>query len=146
MMGLTQSIGCRGEASNDEKGGSASPTSSIHSYDSVLAEMPLQVLGTMMKLLPWAGDLPLTLVLCAADLFSDDQVETHHLHGVSWTLDFSEFPNYALKGIQAHNARRKRKRQQDAAFDGDSSGDFDASQIWTSKKRRIQKVVDKGRG
>jgi hypothetical protein len=95
-----------------------------------------------MKLFPRAaGDLPLTLVLRAADLFSNEQIQTHGLHDVSWTLNFSTFPYHALNGIKAHIAKKKRKIWQASKSDGDNGRSYGvgALRIWRPKKQRTQK-------
>ena len=120
-------------ASNDRKDGNPSR---IGSYESAIAEMPLQELRTTMKLLPRSRNLPLTLVLHAVDLFSDDEVEKHGLHDVSWTLNFSEFPDHAWTGIETHITSMKKQERRASEFDGDDSGDFGESSIWRPQKRR----------
>jgi hypothetical protein len=149
---LTKSIACRPsiEASDDESDGAsddendrnASPVSSIHSYASNLTKAPLQALGPTMKHFPRAAaDLPLILVLHAADLFLNEQIQTHGLHDVSWTLNFSTFPNHALNGIKAHIAKKKRKIRQASKSDGDNSRSYGvrALRIWRPKKQRTQR-------
>ena len=126
-----------GEDSDDETSGDESPTSSVASYDNALSGMPLQQLGTTMTLLPESVDSSLTLCL---RVFSDELVDKHDLHDVSWALDFSELPDFALRGIKTHVARGKRKRELDAMCDGDNSRDFGGSHIWRSKRRATQKL------
>lgn len=96
--------------------------------------MPLRQFGSSFKILP--AHAPLTLVLHPSDLFSDDQIEQHHLQHQSWTLDFSAFPTYAANGIREQIRGRKQKRKQESLDDGDASQDRGASQVWGYNKRK----------